>query len=178
MSTRLIHRSAASPSRVIAECLEGLLVSEFLNPGQRMLVVSPWMSDFPAVNNRAGEYTCLEPSWGATHLPFSAILRGLLARGVSTRIGCGPGERESDLISRIETAADSDGTRDFLSVSRLPREHRLFSHEKALIADSWAIYGSMNLTYSGVQMNGELITVTTESDVVARVATELLGLFE
>ena len=55
MSTRLIHRSAASPSRDIAECLEGLLVYELLNPGQRMLIVSPWMSDFPALDNRGGQ---------------------------------------------------------------------------------------------------------------------------
>ena len=53
----------------------------------------------------------------------------------------------------------------------------LFSHEKALVADSWAVYGSMNLTYSGVQFNGELITVTTDPDTVATLATTLQGLF-
>ena len=35
----------------------------------------------------------------------------------------------------------------------------------------------MNLTYSGVTMNGELITVTTDAAQVSEVATELLGLF-
>ncbi|MDT5016226.1 MAG: hypothetical protein QOD39_2386, partial [Mycobacterium sp.] len=39
MNTRLIYRTAASPSREIAECLEGLLLSELLAPGRRLMVV-------------------------------------------------------------------------------------------------------------------------------------------
>ena len=101
----------------------------------------------------------------------------MLQRGVSVQIACGPGDRETELLTRIEQAASLDGTANHLSVTRLPREHRLFSHEKALISDTWAVYGSMNLTYSGVTMNGELITVTTDAAKVAAVATELRGLF-
>jgi hypothetical protein len=52
----------------------------------------------------------------------------------------------------------------------------VFSRE-VIAADTWAVYGSMNLTYSGVTMNGELITVTTDAAQVSEVATELLGLF-
>lgn len=177
MSTRLIHRSAASPTRDITECLEGLFLSELLDPGKRLLAISPWMSDFPALNNRSGRYTTLDASWTATFVPFSSLVRAMLQRGTSIRIACGPGDRETELLSRIEQAASLDGTTARLFVTRLPRDHRLFSHEKALISDTWAIYGSMNLTYSGVTMNGELITVTTDAARVATVATALLGLF-
>lgn len=178
MTTRLIHRTAASPSRDIAECLEGIFLSELLNPGKRLLVVSPWMSDFPALDNRGGEFTAVEQSWTATLVPFSGVLRALLLRGLEVRIACGLGERETELLNRVEQGAALDGTITRLSLFQRPRDHRVFSHEKALVADSWAIYGSMNLTYSGVSMNGELITVTTDSATVAAVATELLGLFE
>lgn len=177
MMTRLIHRRAASPSRDIAECLEGLLLTELLNPGARLLVVSPWMSDFPALDNRGGGFTALDPSWTATFVPFSSVLRALLMRGVAVRIACGPGERENELIDRIEQGAALDGTTAHFESRRLPRDRNLFSHEKALVADSWAIYGSMNLTYSGVSMNGELITVTIDGATIATVTTELLGLF-
>ena len=177
MSTRLIHRSAASPSRDIAECLEGLLAYELLNPGQRLLIVSPWMSDFPALDNRGGRFTAIDPSWTATFLQFSGVLGAALQRGIHVRIACGPGVTESDFVWRLERAASLDGTADNLSVTRLPREHRVFSHEKAIVADTWAVYGSMNLTYSGVTMNGELITITTDPASVSEVATELLGLF-
>lgn len=176
--TRLIHRTAAAPNQAIAECLEAMLVAELINPGSRLLVVSPWMSDFPALDNRVNQWSAIEPSWAASFIPFSRVLRALATRRVHVRIGCGPGERESDFVARLERGLQSDGTQDNVAISRLPHEHRLFSHEKALVGDSWAIYGSMNLTYSGVQMNGELITVTTSSQTVASIATELLGLFE
>lgn len=178
MSTRLIHRSAASPSRDLTECLEGLFLSELLNPGKRLLVVSPWMSDFPALDNRGGKFTSLNAAWTATFVPFSNVLRAMLQHGTIVRLACGPGDRETELLSRVEQAASLDGTASRLSLTRQPREHLLFSHEKALIGDTWAVYGSMNLTYSGVTMNGELITVTTDAARVAAVATDLLELFK
>lgn len=177
MSTRLIHRSAASPSRDIAECLEGLLAYELMDPGRRLLIISPWISDFPALDNCVGRFTAIDASWTATYVPFSAVLRTILQRGTHIRMACGPGDRESEFVARLDRVAALDGTGDHLWVTRLPREHRLFSHEKAIVADTWAIYGSMNLTYSGVTMNGELITVTTDATKVSEVATELLGLF-
>ena len=133
MSTRLIHRSAASPSRDIAECLEGLLVYELLNPGMRLLIISPWISDFPALDNRGARFTAVDTSWTATFVLFSGVLRAVLQRGAYVRIACGPGARERELVARIERAAVLDGTADHLSVTRLPREHRLFSHEKAIV---------------------------------------------
>ena len=178
MSTRMIHRSAAAPTKEITEALEGLILSEFLDPGRRLLIVSPWISDFPVIDNCAGQFSGLVPGWHAGIIPFSTVLRGLLSHGVAVRLGTGPGIRETEFIAKIEEAAELDGTRPLLSVTRQPHEHQLFSHEKALVAESWAVYGSMNLTYSGVQFNGELITVTTNPDTVANLATTLQGLFE
>jgi hypothetical protein len=177
VNTRLIHRTAAAPTREIAECLEGLILSEYLDPGKRLIIVSPWMGDFPAVDNRSGAFASVEPSWNASYIRLSTVLRGLLSRGLAVRIGCGEGTPESELIGRIEQGADADGTRALLSVSRLPRQHPLMNHEKAIVADTWAMHGSMNITYAGVSMNGELITVTTDPNAAATVATELLGLF-
>ncbi|MEV6638463.1 phospholipase D-like domain-containing protein DpdK [Amycolatopsis sp. NPDC051371] len=177
MNTRLIHRRAASPTRDLAACIEGMLAAELLCPGKNIMVVSPWMSDFAALDNRGGQFTAIEQSWVATMVPFSAVLRSLLARGVDVRLACGPGERESELVDRLSQGAALDGTTDQLETVRLSQNRKVFSHEKALVADSWAIYGSMNLTKSGVSMNGELITVTTDSTMVTTVSTELRGLF-
>ena len=111
MSTRLIHRLAAAPTRDITECLEGLFLCELLNPGQRLLVVSPWMSDFPALNNRGGKFAVLDASWTASYIPFSRILRALLQRGVYVQIACGPG-------------APRDGTPDPHRAGRIARRDR------------------------------------------------------
>ncbi|WP_197523528.1 phospholipase D-like domain-containing protein DpdK [Actinokineospora pegani] len=177
MTTRLIHRQAASPSREIAECLEGMLLSELLSPGRSLLVMSPWMSDFPVVDNRGGRFTSIEQSWTASLVPFSAVLRALLVRRVEVRLACGPGDRDSEFAKRVERGAQLDGTSARLSISPLPHSDKALSHEKALVADTWAIYGSMNLTYRGVTFNGELITVTTDLATVTKVGTELRGVF-
>lgn len=177
MTTRLIHRTAASPSKDIAECLEGLFLSELLSPGRRLVVISPWMSDFPAMDNRGGNFAAVEPAWTATWISFSGVLRTLLMRGVEVKVACGPDARETEFLDKIDQLSALDGTTERFSSVRLPSERRHFSHEKALIADTWAIYGSMNLTYNGVSINGELITVTTDDTSVAQVTTELLGLF-
>jgi phosphatidylserine/phosphatidylglycerophosphate/cardiolipin synthase-like enzyme len=174
---RTIHRSAASPNRDIADCLQALLVSELLSPGTRLLVISPWMSDFPALDNSGARFAGLDPSWTASKVRFSAVLRSLLRSGVNVRLACGPGVRESDLVQRLVQNTSLDGTTDLLAIRRLPHEHRFFSHEKALLADRWAMFGSMNLTYRGVALNGELITVTTDPARVAAVAADLSELF-
>jgi len=50
-------------------------------------------------------------------------------------------------------------------------------HGKALVADNWALHGSMNFTYSGVEINGEIVTFTTDADQVSTLAAELAPLF-
>ena len=178
MSTRIIHRSAARPHRLIAEALQSLVVGELLSPGTRLLVVSPWISDVPLVDNRSGRFSCLDLRWGAQWIPLSDVMRSLLAIGVRVQVVCGPGPREDEFLDRLVRAAHRDGTEGSLLVRRSLADRDIaMDHEKAIVADTWAVHGSMNLTYRGVELNGELVTVTDDASHVASVATELLSLF-
>lgn len=178
MTTRLIHRAAARPHRLIAEALQALVVGELIAPGSRLLLVSPWISDVPLLDNRSGRFSCLDVRWGATWIPLSAVLRSFLESGMSVRVACGPGPREDEFVDRLLHSAHSDGTEEDLLIRRSPSDRpRAMDHEKAMVADAWALHGSMNLTYRGVELNGELVTVTTDVAHVASVATELLSLF-
>jgi phosphatidylserine/phosphatidylglycerophosphate/cardiolipin synthase-like enzyme len=101
-----------------------------------------------------------------------------LEQGVKVQVACGPGPREDEFVDRLLRAARRDGTEESLLVRRSPSDReRAMDHEKAIVADTWAVHGSMNLTYRGVELNGELVTVTTDSAHVASLATELLSLF-
>ena len=135
------------------------------------------MSDFPAIDNSSGSFGALDPSWTAAKVPFSSVLGTLLRQGVSVRVACGPGDRESEFVQRLEQRATADGTLAGLLVRRAEHSHSIFDHEKAVVAGTWALFGSMNLTYRGVTLNGELVTVTTDLSRVARLATQLSGLF-
>lgn len=177
MSQRLIRRSANQSRVAVADLLEAVLVAELLTPGRRLILVSPWISDFPVVDNRAGRFSHLDAGWGATKIRLSAVLRSLLQRGVEVSIASRSGDREDEFVDRVGTAALADGTEEFLTLQRGDNLMRERNHEKALIAETWALHGSMNFTFSGVELNGELVTFTTEPAVIGELASEFTQLF-
>jgi hypothetical protein len=178
MTTRLIHRASARPHRLIAEALQDLLVSELLAPGRRLLIASPWISDVPLLDNRGGQFSSLNATWGANVIRLSSIIRMLLSQQTNVYIAYGAGPRESDFVNRLVENARRDGSLTCLTVRRSPHDpNKILDHEKAIAGDDWIIHGSMNLTYRGVEINGELVTVSTEASHVATLTTELMSLF-
>ena len=178
MTERIIHRLAERPNRAIAEAIESLAVAELIEPGKRFVVVSPWISDFPIIDNRGGEFSSLDSTWTATRVTFSSFLRSLLRRGVRVLVACGQGRSEIDFIERVRSGSVQDGTSDLLTlrVSEFDSS-RLLEHEKALVSDEWVVHGSMNLTYRGVEVNGEIVTISSDSAHVAELTTTIMELF-
>jgi phosphatidylserine/phosphatidylglycerophosphate/cardiolipin synthase-like enzyme len=177
-ATRLIHRGAARPHRMIADALQGLVVGELVAPGNRFLLVSPWISDFPLLDNRGGRFSALDSQWGAAWIPLSGVLRSFLNRQIQVQVACGSGVREDDFVECLRRYALRDGVDDLLVIRRSPESPvRVLDHEKALVADTWAVHGSMNLTYRGVEINGELVTISSDPAHVATLTTDLLELF-
>lgn len=178
MSTRIIYRAADRPHRSISEALETLAVAEVLSPGRRFMAVSPWITDFPIVDNRNGAMSVLDRSWPAGRIPFSFFLRTLLRKGVNVSVACGNDALAVEFLNRVRASARQDGTDDRLRTKVSgANDPRLLEHGKALVADSWAVHGSMNLTFRGVEVNGELVTVTNEPDQVGLLAIALGELF-
>lgn len=178
MTERLIHRLADRPNRAIAEALESLALAELLDPGRQLMIVSPWISDFPIIDNRASSFSALEPSWGAGKVTFSDFARSLLRRGSRVLVGCGDDQGAIQFIERLRAGSRQDGTEESLTIKVLPIGSQQFiEHEKALIADSWAIYGSMNLTFRGIEVNGELVTISSDQSKLAELSTAMRELF-
>lgn len=178
MRSREIHRLAARPHRLIGEALQGLIVGEIVAPGQRVLITSPWISDMPILDNRGGRFTALNSSWGSRVIRLSAVLRTMLENRTEVYLHSGPGGREKAFIDRLHEMARADGTEAHLHTRQSVHDpEKALDHEKAIAGDSWAVFGSMNLTYRGVEINGELVTVSTDPARVAAVTIELMGLF-
>ena len=53
--------------------LANLLVSLILCP-QRIYLVSPWITDFPLLDNRARVWDSINPAWGQRIVNFSELL--------------------------------------------------------------------------------------------------------
>ena len=118
MTKRIIRRTANQSRVAVSDLLEAVLVAELIAPGSRLLLVSPWISDFPVVDNRSGQFAQIDAQWGASKLRLSAVLRSLLSRGVRVSIACSKGEREDGFIQQLQSFAEADGTEDLLIVRR------------------------------------------------------------
>ena len=175
---RIVH-SAGRSRGALSDLLQHLMVAELVAPGRRFVVVSPWITDVPVIDNRSGRFSSLDPRWGASAVRISAVLRSMLLAGTDVYLACRPGKAEDRFVDRLTSLAVADGSRSNLTIAR---RDDIFTanrrHEKALIADGWAIQGSMNITHSGVELNGELVTVTAAPEDVAGLAAELMGLFQ
>jgi hypothetical protein len=177
MSQRIIHRTYARPHRLIAEALQSLIVGDLLAPGQRLIIVSPWISDVPLIDNRRGSFTALNSTWGSTIIRLSAVLRTMLSNHTKVYIATGPDRSAVAFVRQLKDGARRDGTDNLLTAhNALPNPNAL-DHQKAIAGDDWIVHGSMNLTYRGIELNGELVTISNDLPNVAAVTTELMSLF-
>lgn len=161
------------------DLLEAVFVSEMVCPSARIVVVSAYVSDAPIIDNRSGQFANLEPQWPLAWVRLSQVLRSTLQRGAELHIASRPGAREDDFMRQLVSRSEFDGT-DSLIVTHEYETAELAerSHEKAIIADTWALHGSMNFTYSGIELNGELVTFETDPSAIGELSAEFASIFQ
>jgi hypothetical protein len=127
---------------------------------------SPWITDFPVLRNRFREYAALFPRLAdEDEILFSDYLVRLAS------------EREVRVLT-----ADNEHSKAFLRNSKLVTRGLTAKlaegpfHEKGILAPGVYIEGSMNITYRGVFINREKVTVHAAPDaaVLARIAAAYL----
>lgn len=123
--------------------------------GQRVVYVcSPWISDFPAFDNRYGQFDELVPRCRGTNRIRLADILITFAERTQVRV-----------ISKA-----TEATRQFLAsrdFSRAGVDVRMADetlHEKGLLTPDFYLEGSMNLTYSGVHINQEKVSFHSGRD--------------
>ena len=163
MTARTILKSQIQRQAEVADLLQSLFALELVAPSRAIWIVSPWISDIPVLDNRAGEYaTIIDPHWGERWVSLSEVLGRVLRTGTYVQLGIRVEHEHTDLfVERMTSIAERDGGRDRLTITR---DDNL--HLKGLLADRWYLAGSMNLTANGVQILEEGIRYTTiESEV-------------
>jgi len=109
---------------------------------------SPWVTDFDLFDNRFGDYTALFPRLGdQPWVKFSDYLVRL-SRDLEVRILTTDNPRSAAFLAdpRFQTA----------ETIAYRMGHGSF-HEKGILAPSFYIEGSMNITHHGVRVRGEKI---------------------
>ena len=125
-------------------------------------ICSPWITDFTVFDNRYDQFEALLPLMrGSSRIRFGDVL---LALG---------NVAEVRIISK-----DTEATRQFLANRNFPNAKVFVRmadeslHEKGLLTPDFYLEGSMNLTYSGVNLNREKVSFHAGADrpVIERMA--------
>lgn len=165
MPTLDIWSSSANTSLrdLISSAMACTLLRTSWEPNRPVYICSPWITDFTLFDNRYGQFEALVPSFrGQNRIQFSDVLLSIAA---STQVR---------IISK-----ETEATKQFI-VNRSFGTHNVIVrmadeslHEKGLLTPDFYLEGSMNLTYSGVNINREKVSFHSGDDrpVVERKAS-------
>lgn len=161
--TRHIHKSSWRCQDEVRELLQATFVSELLAPSRCLWLVSPWISDIPIIDNRAGGFDALDPGWGPRVLRLGEILARCMGGGTTIVVATRPVDHNRPFVLQLQTAAVEVGLPDALIVGEAED-----LHEKGLLGDDYYLSGSMNLTFGGVELLEETVKFDTTDAVVAQ----------
>lgn len=164
---RRIFKNQQTGSATIRELLQSMFVGELLGTGNRIWIVSPWISDIVLIDNRSGSFDSLNPEWGRREVRLADILIGLMARGAEVVIVTRDLDTNTPFLNRLYESSIMHATSEQLIVQLDP-----LLHTKGILLSHSLLIGSMNLTYNGLEMNDEWIQFSIDSDDIATTRLE------
>jgi hypothetical protein len=146
--------------RAIRDLLQSLLAAEVLSPSVPLWILSGWISDIPLIDNRTGQFAASDISWPQTLVPFSTVLRTIVARGGSLAIVLRDVDHNTSFLARM---------RELRGV--FPGQVRVVAttdfHAKGIVGKDFDLSGSMNLTHRGIEVNDEHLIYRVDPATVA-----------
>jgi phosphatidylserine/phosphatidylglycerophosphate/cardiolipin synthase-like enzyme len=160
----VIRKSQTHSSGEAYALLAVLMVAELLQPSRCLWLISPWISDLALLDNSAETYHELN-RWGPRPIRLSEILTTLLSSSARVVVGTTPDPHNHRFLDRLSSLA-KDARRDHQLSVFVDQRNEL--HTKSIIADDFALVGSMNLTFTGVHLREEYIELKTDQEFVAQ----------
>jgi phosphatidylserine/phosphatidylglycerophosphate/cardiolipin synthase-like enzyme len=161
-SLRRIFKSSTTGPGVIRELLQLMFLAEMLNPSEEIWVVSPWISDVPILDNRAGNFNVMNPEWHRRELRLSDLALQVLTGGSRIIVVARPDEHNLTFLDQLCERAEEASLLNQLTIVK--RDHL---HTKGILTGAGLLLGSMNLTYRGFELNDEVIEYDTSSQRIA-----------
>jgi hypothetical protein len=146
---RIISRGPGA-RHAVQSLLQSLWLAEVLQPARLLLVAVPVLADLMVLDNRAGAFSDLEPSWGERPVAFSELLvRNLVHKGrVAVQSGSDPSSRA--FRQRLQDLASDAGV-----ASRLRQQEREMLPVQGLIGDDYHLAGGLVLSAAGADLAEE-----------------------
>ena len=125
--------------------------------------MSPWITDIKIIDNETGSFAPLD-RWGPRGIRLAEVLATLAARGSSVIIGTTSDPHNEEFIEHLIGHARGLGVENKIRISRDTLD---LLHVKAITGDDYALVGSMNITWYGVNLREEYLELRNEEDFVA-----------
>lgn len=170
---RVIRKASRHSRNEVQSLLQSIFAAELVRPSRVLWIASPWISDVPVIDNRAGGFA-LEPAWGPDAIALSRVLVALAKRGGFIRIITTRDRSNEHFLLRLDDEKMAGRVSDSIVVT-FHDDQKL--HEKGIVGDDFAIDGSMNLTFMGLAVRKERVNFTTEVEKVARLRLEMANEF-
>lgn len=157
---RTTFATQATSRSEIREMLEGIFVAELLVPSESIWLVSPWISDIDILDNRCGQFSALVPTWGLRRIRLSDVFAHIMGQSrvhVVTR----PDSHNDAFLRKIGDLSRASDDSDLHVMTRDTL------HLKGLLGQDYYLSGSMNLTYNGVEVNHEGVSLDRSSRIIA-----------
>jgi len=157
----------------LADVLGSLFALELISPSPIIYLVSPWISDIQLLHNHFGRYRSLMPDSTRDILMLADILNELADR-------YHPANASGHVTVRVIYRPGTVGIHSFLARLSLQVERRAASdlHEKGLLTSRCYLRGSMNFTFSGVNLNDERVELTTDPGDIGQAHLNMQDLWE
>jgi phosphatidylserine/phosphatidylglycerophosphate/cardiolipin synthase-like enzyme len=163
MPERILHTSPVT-GITLEEILKTVLVSELLAPSPHLWLLSPWITDVVALNNRDGNFDHLLADPEARPYRLSELLAEVIGSGARLTVIMRRDHHNQPFQSSLERRCD---------LSRLSLIEYHGAHEKTFCGTDWVVTGSMNFTLRGMEYNDEGVTYKIDSAAAATTRLEL-----
>lgn len=121
--------------------------------------VSPWITEFDLLDNRAGHWSSVEPRWGLRYVRMSELMIRLMESGSRIKMVTIDDERTHKFVEQLRLAIPSIYTFQHTVKEEL--------HIKGMLTRDFWLKGSMNFTYRGTNKNDEQIDlIASPGDIV------------
>lgn len=171
--SRTIRKSQTYSSTEAASLLANLFAAELIAPSECIWLVTPWISNIPILDNEVGSYDPLS-RWGPRSVRLAEVLATLASYGSSVVIATTADQHNDEFIAQLKGRALELGV---VSKVHIVCDPAKLLHEKAITADDYAVVGSMNITWYGVNVREEYLELRTEEDFVARARLDAMDRF-
>ncbi len=170
---RRIFKSQTTGVATTRELLQTMFVGEMLHTQGTLWIVSPWVSNVVLIDNRSGNFDSLNPEWGRREIRLAEVLAALMVRGSQIVLVTRAIETNNSFLNAVREQSERHVLGDQLTIVL-----REALHSKGILLSKSLLLGSMNLTYSGLEINDEFIEFCIDPEEIARTRLEFAPYLE